>query len=117
MKGALAQASADVTELKSEMLAELGSLTSVSQMEVKNIGKFTIPGVCMVMTRKKPATKGDVRQGRRCEDKADQDRGEGLRGSGADRRRLRVARRLRSRWSCGRPTGASERNIAASCAL
>mmetsp|Transcript_47261 Transcript_47261/g.109727 ORF Transcript_47261/g.109727 Transcript_47261/m.109727 type:complete len:116 (+) Transcript_47261:95-442(+) len=62
-KGSLAQAIADATELKkSEVLSVLGSLASVAETEVKKTGKFTIPGVCMVKTRKKPATKAGKRE-------------------------------------------------------
>ena len=40
----------------------LGALTELATKEVKNVGKFAIPGLLMIKTRKKPATKAGVRQ-------------------------------------------------------
>merc|ERR1711974_542457 len=62
-KGALAQALADGTELKkSEVSKVLDSLADVAAKEVKKAGKCTIPGVCMIKTRVKPATKAGKRE-------------------------------------------------------
>ena len=61
-KGALAQVVADETELKkSEVTKVLNSLAGVAAEQVKKVGKCTIPGVCMVKTRVKPATKAGKR--------------------------------------------------------
>merc|ERR1712039_404309 len=62
-KGALAQALADGTELKkSQVTKVLDTLTSVATQEVKKTGKCTIPGVCMIKTRMKSATKAGKRE-------------------------------------------------------
>merc|ERR1712210_406240 len=62
-KGALAQALADGTELKkSQVTKVLDSLASVAAREVKKAGKCTIPGLCMIKTRVKPATKAGRRE-------------------------------------------------------
>merc|ERR1719447_1976677 len=62
-KGALAQELADATELKkSDVSKLLDSLASVATQEVKKAGKCTIPGVCMIKTRVKPATKAGKRE-------------------------------------------------------
>merc|ERR1712176_1192275 len=62
-KGAMAQELADATELKkSEVTKVLDALTSVATREVKKTGKCTIPGVCMIKTRVKPATKAGKRE-------------------------------------------------------
>merc|ERR1719289_52270 len=54
-KTALAQTIADG-------VAVLDSLHGVAASELKKAGKFTIPGVCMVKTRQKPATKAGKRE-------------------------------------------------------
>jgi|Transcript_1516 nucleoid DNA-binding protein len=57
-KGALAEALAKETGLKkSECSKVIGSLGGIATQELKGEGKFTLPGLCMVKTRKKPATK------------------------------------------------------------
>merc|ERR1712003_583537 len=62
-KGALAQALADGTELKrSEVTKVLDTLASVATREVKTTGKCTIPGLCMIKTRVKPASKAGKRE-------------------------------------------------------
>merc|ERR1712039_661088 len=62
-KGALAQALADGSELKkSEVSKVLDVLASVATREVKKTGKCTIPGLCMIKTRTKPATKAGKRE-------------------------------------------------------
>ncbi len=56
-KGGLADAVATEVEMKkSEVTKVLNSLAGVAASEVKK-GKFVIPGVCMIKTRRKPATK------------------------------------------------------------
>merc|ERR1712056_62293 len=62
-KGALAQALADGTELKkSQVTKVLDTLASVATNEVKKTGKCTIPGLCMIKTRLKPATKAGKKE-------------------------------------------------------
>merc|ERR1712012_1031001 len=34
----------------------MGALSDLGAKEIKNVGKFTIPGLCVIKTRKKPAT-------------------------------------------------------------
>merc|ERR1711974_315360 len=63
VEGCLARALADGTELKkSEVSKVLDSLADVATKEVKKAGKCTIPGVCMIKTRVKPATKAGKRE-------------------------------------------------------
>merc|ERR1712242_471423 len=51
------------TELKgSEVKKVLESLAAVATKEVKKAGKFTIPGLVMIKTRMKPATKAGKRE-------------------------------------------------------
>ena len=40
----------------------LESLAEIATKEVKSTGKFTIPGLCMLKTRKKPAVKAGKRE-------------------------------------------------------
>merc|ERR1719436_1578217 len=62
-KGALAQALADGTELKKTQVSKvLDTLASVVTREVKKAGKCTIPGLCMIKTRQKPATKAGKKE-------------------------------------------------------
>ena len=71
-KGGIADAVASETELKkSEVTKVLNSLANVAAKEVKK-GKFVIPGVCMIKTRLKPATKAGKREifGKMCVVKA-----------------------------------------------
>merc|ERR1711977_119828 len=61
-KGAIADALAAACEKKrSEMTKALDALAELAGKEVKSIGKFTIPGICMIKTRHKPATKAGKR--------------------------------------------------------
>merc|ERR1712137_815047 len=61
-KGALAAALAEATEVKPAMARKmLEALAEVATAQVKT-GKFTIPGLCMIKTRKKPATKAGKRE-------------------------------------------------------
>merc|ERR1712151_311416 len=62
-KGALAQAMGDETELKRSAVTKvLDTLASVATQEVKKTGKVTIPGLCMIKTRLKPATKAGKKE-------------------------------------------------------
>merc|ERR1719482_2329915 len=57
-KGAVAEAVATTCEIKkSEAQAVLDALAELIAKEVKGTGKFTLPGVCMIKKRHKPATK------------------------------------------------------------
>merc|ERR1739845_343412 len=62
-KGALADALATKNELKKSQSSKLlDTLATIAASELKKAGKFTIPGVCMVKTRVKPATKAGKRE-------------------------------------------------------
>ena len=62
-KGGLAEALASQTELKkSECMKVISSLADVGAQQVKKAGKFVLPGLCMVKTRLKPATKAGKRE-------------------------------------------------------
>merc|ERR1711861_33415 len=62
-KTGLADAIATAHDLKkSEVSKILDTLASVATKEVKSAGKFTIPGLCMIKTRLKPATKAGKRE-------------------------------------------------------
>merc|ERR1711904_29424 len=57
-KGALCAAIAEACEIKKSVaVTALATLVSVGTGEVKKTGKFVIPGLAMIKTRKKPATK------------------------------------------------------------
>merc|ERR1719390_602442 len=61
-KSAIADAVGAACEKKrSEMSKVLDALAELAGKEVKGTGKFTIPGVCMIKTRHKPATKAGKR--------------------------------------------------------
>merc|ERR1719390_270874 len=61
-KGAIADALAASCEGKrSDMTKVLDALAELAEKEVKGTGKFTIPGVCMIKKRHKPATKAGKR--------------------------------------------------------
>merc|ERR1711959_871553 len=61
-KGGIADALAAAWEAKkSEMSKALDALAELAAKEVKSTGKFTIPGICMVKPRHKPATKAGKR--------------------------------------------------------
>merc|ERR1719436_2041929 len=38
------------------------SLAEIAAKQVKSVGKFTFPGLCMIKTRQKPATKAGKRE-------------------------------------------------------
>merc|ERR1712012_698527 len=62
-KGALADALATGTEVKKSQCAKLlDSLATIATAEVKKAGVFTIPGLCRIKTRTKPATKAGKRE-------------------------------------------------------
>merc|ERR1719355_241011 len=61
-KSAIADVLAAACEAKrSEMSKALDALAELAAKETKSTGKFTIPGICMVKTRHKPATKAGKR--------------------------------------------------------
>ena len=62
-KTGIADAIASEHDLKkSQVTGILDSLAAVASTEVKKTGKFVIPGVCMLKTRVKPATKAGKRE-------------------------------------------------------
>ena len=62
-KGAIAAAIAQEHELKTNVCSKfLVSLAALAATEVKKTGKFVIPGVAMLKTRVKPATKAGKRE-------------------------------------------------------
>merc|ERR1712110_222968 len=62
-KGGLAQALSEATEIKkSECAKVLNSLGEIGTKQVKSAGKFVLPGLCMIKTRLKPATKAGKRE-------------------------------------------------------
>merc|ERR1712130_239961 len=61
-KGALTQALATEHGLKQKACSEvINSMVAIATKEVKSMGVFTLPGVCRIKTRTKPATKAGVR--------------------------------------------------------
>ena len=61
-KGALTKAIATQHEMKVKACSELlNSFVEIASSEVKKNGIFTIPGLCRIKTRVKPATKAGVR--------------------------------------------------------
>merc|ERR1712154_89378 len=62
-KGAIFAAIAAATELKpKDCKKAMEALTELATKEVKGTGKFTIPQLCMLKTRVKPATKAGKRE-------------------------------------------------------
>ena len=62
-KGAIADALAEKCELKKSVATKvINSLAEVATAEVKKAGVFTIPGLCRIKTRMKPATKAGKRE-------------------------------------------------------
>merc|ERR1712182_189685 len=62
-KGGIADALASSSGLKkSQCSSLLDSFASLATAEVKKAGKFTIPGLCMIKTRMKPARKAGTRE-------------------------------------------------------
>merc|ERR1712224_1046358 len=61
-KGAMTKALAEEFELKQKQCSEiLESFVAIASTEVKKNGIFTIPGLCRIKTRVKPATKAGIR--------------------------------------------------------
>merc|ERR1712000_176001 len=61
-KGALVKTLAEQHELKTKVCSGLlESLATLATTEVKKTGIFTLPGLCRIKTRLKPATKAGVR--------------------------------------------------------
>eukprot|EP00439_Symbiodinium_sp_Y106_P013066 s4415_g1.t3 len=61
-KSQLADQLATKSELKKkDVLSVLQNLSEIGASEVTTTGKFVLPGLCMIKTRQKPATKGGVR--------------------------------------------------------
>merc|ERR1712231_44548 len=61
-KGALVKTLAEKHEMKTKACgALLESLVALATTEVKKTGIFTIPGLCRIKTRVKPATKAGIR--------------------------------------------------------
>jgi DNA-binding protein HU-beta len=61
-KGALVKMLAEQHEMKTKACSVLfDSLAALATTEVKKTGIFTIPGLCRIKTRVKPATKAGVR--------------------------------------------------------
>merc|ERR1719325_191994 len=62
-KGAIADAVAEKCELKKSMAAKvINSLAEIATAEVKKAGIFTVPGLCRIKTRMKPATKAGKKE-------------------------------------------------------
>merc|ERR1719333_732293 len=61
-KGALTKALAEQQEMKQKACADIiDSLVTIACQEVKKTGIFTLPGLCRLKIRTKPATKAGVR--------------------------------------------------------
>merc|ERR1711976_1084961 len=61
-KGALMKALATEHGLKQKACTEvINSFVDLATKEVKKTGVFTVPGLCRIKTRTKPATKAGVR--------------------------------------------------------
>merc|ERR1711879_578525 len=62
-KGALAEALATESELKKGVVAKfIGSLAEIATKEVVKSGIFTLPGLCRMKLRTKPATKAGKKE-------------------------------------------------------
>merc|ERR1712050_789109 len=62
-KGAIAEALASKCELKkSQCMKFIGSLAEIATKEVSSTGVFTMPSLCKIKTRTKPATKAGERE-------------------------------------------------------
>jgi len=62
-KGALAEEMGKGTELKRSQVTKLiDTLATIGAGEVKKTGVFTIPGLCRIKTKVKPATKAGKRE-------------------------------------------------------
>merc|ERR1712151_612760 len=62
-KGAIADSLAAKCEVKKAVAAKLiNTLAEIGTAEVKKAGVFTLPGLCRIKTRMKPATKAGKRE-------------------------------------------------------
>merc|ERR1712050_528096 len=62
-KGAIADALSTSTEVKKNLCGKImNSLAEIATEQVKSTGVFTIPGLCKIKTRVKPATKAGKRE-------------------------------------------------------
>ena len=62
-KTAIAQQLADTAEIKRRVVTKImDDLAEIGAKEVSTTGKFTIPGLVMIKTRKKPATKACTKE-------------------------------------------------------
>eukprot|EP00415_Alexandrium_ostenfeldii_P000836 UN0836 len=62
-KGGLMDAIATAVEVKKSVASKiLATLAETGAAELKKSGVFTIPGLCRIKTRKKPATKAGKRE-------------------------------------------------------
>merc|ERR1711971_23362 len=63
-KGGLAEAivASGIEIKKSEASKIIDSLAGIANEQVKSAGKFVLPGLCMIKTRQKPATKAGKRE-------------------------------------------------------
>ena len=62
-KDGLAEVISTETELKKkDCMRVMDSLAALATKQVKSAGKVTIPGLCMIKTRVKPATKAGKRE-------------------------------------------------------
>merc|ERR1712084_122333 len=62
-KGALADALATESGLKkSECTKVVNGFGGIATQQLKSVGKFVVPGLCMIKTRLKPATKAGKRE-------------------------------------------------------
>merc|ERR1711982_230193 len=61
-KGGIAEALAAASEVKkSDCSKIMDALAEMAATQVKSVGKFVVPGLVMIKTRKKPATKAGKR--------------------------------------------------------
>merc|ERR1712199_23282 len=61
-KGALIKDIAVANELKTKEVSQIfDSLAAIATKEVKKTGVFTVPGLCRIKTKTKPATKAGTR--------------------------------------------------------
>ena len=62
-KGGIAEALANEHDIKKGVASKiLDTLATVGATEVKKNGNFVLPGLCMIKTRRKPATKACKRE-------------------------------------------------------
>merc|ERR1712050_405563 len=62
-KGGIAEALATACEVKKSVASKaIDTLATLATGEVKKTGKFTIPGLCMLKTQTKPATKAGKKE-------------------------------------------------------